>query len=208
MNVAPTTAPVAAERCSPNDVVILKRFMDAVTQEPQADEMFRQWGWVLGNHIAFSELWEDPSPAVAELDAIREGAVASRDITLEMGPLAATWPRYAKDAYMGQWPETTTPILVLHGGLDPATLLRKARTGKDRYTRPGQHWIEVPTATHTVIASSTTSEKRSCGTMMMMSFFENPAAPDTSCLAKVLPLDFASASATGAQVFGTSELWE
>ena len=76
--------------------------------------------------------------------------------------------------------------------------LRKARAGKEHYTKPGQHWIEVPTASHTVIASSTTTEKRSCGTMMVMSFFE-----------KVVPLNFESGAVNAsAALLGTGDAWE
>lgn len=199
-----------AERCAENDVTALSKLMDALVAPPQVDEMFRQWGWVLSNNIAFSELWEEPAPTAEMLDAIRESSIASRDVTTGFDPLLGKWPAYPKDQYMGAWPDaTTTPVLVIHGGLDPATLLRKARAGKEHYTKPGQHWIEVPTASHTVIASSTTTEKRSCGTMMVMSFFENPMAPDTSCLAKVVPLNFESGAVNAsAALLGTGDAWE
>lgn len=201
-----------ADRCAPNDVAALKTFVGLVAGEPggpgEPDEMMRQWGWILSNNIALSEMWEEPSPTAADLEAIREGAVASRDVTIGLGLHIGSWPTYPKDRYMGLWPSTSTPVLVLHGGLDPATLVRKARPAKQVFTRPGQHYVEVPTATHTVIASSTTTAKRSCGTQIMMSFFESPAAPDTSCLADVLPLDFRGNAAIANAFFGTPDAWE
>lgn len=75
---------------------------------------------------------------------------------------------------MPRWAETDTPVLVLQGGLDPAPLPRKARDAKGHFTGAHQHWVEIPTATHTVIASSTTTERRSCGTRILMNFIESP----------------------------------
>lgn len=197
-----------ADRCEQRDIDALKPFLAAQVGEPEVNEMLRQWGWVLGYHVLFSELWEAPSPTAADLAAIREGAVASRDVTAGMDALVGKWPAYPGDAYMGKWPDRKKPVLVLQGGLDPATLLRKARPGKAVFTKPGQHWIEIPSATHTVIASSVTTEKRSCGTLIMMSFLEDAASPDTSCLAKVVPLDFAVPASLTQGVFGTTDAWD
>lgn len=197
-----------ADRCEPKDIAALAPLLEGMTQEAPVGEMLHQWGWVLSNNVLFSEMWEQPSPTAAELEAIREGAVASRDVTLNMDALIGKWPTYPSDPLVGQWPNRSKPVLVLQGGLDPATLLRKARVAKDVFTKPGQHWIEIPSATHTVIGSSTTTERRSCGTLIMMSFFEHPEAPDTSCLNQLIPLSFEPSAATVSAFFGTTEAWE
>lgn len=196
-----------ADRCNEGDIAALAPLLESMTQEAPVNEMLRQWGWVLSNNILFSEFWEEPSPTATDLEAIREGAVASRDVTSSMDALIGTWPTYPADPFMGKWPDRKKPMMILQGGLDPATLLRKARIGKDVFNRPSQWWIEVPSATHTVIASSTTTEKRSCGTMMMMSFFEHPEAPDMSCLDQLIPLRFEPNASLTSGFFGTSDPW-
>ncbi len=196
------------DRCEQRDVDVLKPLMDGFVQEAPIGEMLKQWGWVLSNNITMSELWESPTPTAADLDAIREGSVASRDVTTGMDALIGKWPTYAPDRFTGGWPDRKKPVLVLQGGLDPATLLRKAREAKPFFAKPGQHWIEVPSATHTVIASSTTTAKRSCGTQMMMSFLERPESPDTSCLANVIPVGFDLPSGLVQAFFGQDDAWE
>jgi pimeloyl-ACP methyl ester carboxylesterase len=197
------------DRCSPNDITALTKFFSALFgASPGEDEFLEGWGFVLSNNIMFSELWESPPPSSAELAAIREGAVASREITAGLPELFATWPRYV-DPLASGWATTDVPILMLAGGLDPATLFRKQLSARDHFAGPNQHFVEVPSATHTVIASSTTTAHRSCGTMMMMSFLENPRrAVDTTCLADVVPIDFAGDAATTDALFGTSDPWD
>jgi len=196
------------DRCAQKDIDVLKPLVVGMTKEQPVSEFMKQWGWVVSNNVAFSELWETPRPTAADLDAIREGAVASRDVTTQMDVPMTIWPTYPADAWVGKTPATSKPVLVLQGGLDPATLLVKARALKDTFNRPGQHWIEVPSATHTVIGSSATTEKRSCGTMMMMSFMEKPMAPDTSCLANVIPVTFNPPASLVQQFFGQDDAWE
>ncbi|MBX3224209.1 MAG: alpha/beta fold hydrolase [Labilithrix sp.] len=199
-----------ADRCEPRDVTALKVFVDAVTQEGPESEMMKQWGWGLTYNIIFSELWENPAPTASELALIRDNAVASRDITEQMSFLYEGWPRYSPDPSSKAYADTDTPMLFLQGGLDPATLLRKARPMREHFTRPHQTWVEVPTAGHTVFASSTTSEGRSCGTRMIMGFLEDPKrAVDTSCIADVVPLDFSNPrTAFTSALFGTTDAWE
>lgn len=199
-----------ADRCEARDEKALEHFAGAVTQESPESEMLKQWGWGLTYNIIFSEMWEQPPPSVAELAAIREGAVASRDITEVMGNLFPSWPRFTPDPSARELATSSTPMLLLQGGLDPATLLRKARPVGEHFRGPHQTWVEVPTASHTVFGSSTTREGRSCGTKMIMSFLENPTAPvDTSCVADVVPLDFTNPRTSWTTaLFGTTDAWE
>lgn len=198
-----------ADRCEPRDVAALKVLVQNLTQEQPVSEFMKQWGWILSDNITMSELWETPSPTAAELSAIREAAVVSRDVTSEMELQIGKWPTYPHDEHYGAWPTTDVPVLFLQGGLDPATLLRKALVAKEHFAKPHQTWVEIPTATHSVITSSTTTEKRSCGTRIMMSFFDNPeATPDTSCLATVAPPDFKGQAAISQALFGTADAWE
>jgi hypothetical protein len=127
-----------------------------------------------------------------------------------MTPNLGVWPVYGPDEYTGKWATVDTPILALAGGLDPATLLRKALAWKDHFKGPHQHWVEIATATHTVIASSPTSDlTKSCGSRILKNFLEGPTAPlDTSCLLDLAPLTFAGRPDLTKSVLGTDDPWE
>ncbi|MBX3261098.1 MAG: alpha/beta fold hydrolase [Labilithrix sp.] len=199
------------DRCAPNDLTALGAFFKALYGGGGgggASEMLKGWGFVLSNNVAFSEMWETPPPSSEALASIREAAVASREITAGLPELYETWPRYVEPR-AGTWAETETPILMLAGGLDPATLFRKQLPARDHFRGAHQHFVGIPSATHTVIASSATTANRSCGTMIMMSFLEDPrGTPDTSCLADVVPLSFDGDPATTSALFGTDDAWE
>ena len=198
------------DRCAPNDEAALKNLVAVLTQEQPESEMLKQWGWGLTYNIIFSEHWEDPAPSAAELAEIRERAVASRDITEMMSKLYDKWPRYTPDPSTRAYAETDVPMLMLQGGLDPATLLRKARPIKEHFTRPNQTWVEVPSAGHTVFGSSMTRGGRNCGLGMVMAFVQDPkAAVDTRCVDDVPPLDFENPGREYASaLLGTTDAWE
>lgn len=203
-----------ASRCEPRDVSALRVFMRAITAAQPPNENLRQWSQVLSQNIVLSEFAPTPAPTREGLEMIREGAVASRDVTDGLSVNLGRWPVYAPDALARAWADSDTPMLFLQGGLDPATLLRKARVMREHFARPHQTWVEVPTATHTVFASSPfvdeVGESRSCGTRLLMRFAEDPtAAIDTGCVARVRRLDFTLPRAdTNMALFGTEDAWE
>jgi pimeloyl-ACP methyl ester carboxylesterase len=199
------------DRCSEADVPALQHFLDTVyAPAPPGgpDPFFEQFGFVLSNNIVFSELYETPPPSAAALKAIRDQAVASREITTDMAQEQAIWTPYPADEFTGKWPDASqTPVLMLAGGFDPATLHRKQEEAKSHLVGPGRHFVSVPSATHAVISSSPTTANRSCGTMIMMSFLDDAMAPDTSCLATVLPVAFAPDTNLNKAFFGVTT-WE
>lgn len=204
-----------ADRCEPRDVAALQKLMQNLTQQPgTVSEFMKQWSWVLAHNVITSEFNESPPPTKALLQSIRDGAVASRDITEQLEVQLGTWPTYTPGALAMQWADSSMPMLFLQGGLDPATLLRKARVMKPHFTRPNQTWVELATATHTTLASSPyvneAGERRSCGTRLLMSFIEAPTMSlDVSCVQKVMPLDFTlQRPETNQALFGTTDAWE
>jgi pimeloyl-ACP methyl ester carboxylesterase len=203
-----------ADRCAANDVEALAVLLNQLSQEPGTPpEEHRLWGWVLSQNILHSDFSESPRPTAMQLASWREPLVASRDVT-EGFEATLGWPAYPADRFTGRWPEPQRPLVMLQGGLDPATILRKARAARDQLNRPGQTWVEIPSATHTVIASSpyvnAAGERRSCGTAVMMSFLENPSAPpDTSCVSKVERLSWALTNTNlTLALFGRRDPWE
>jgi pimeloyl-ACP methyl ester carboxylesterase len=200
-----------ADRCAAQDVTALRVFMENATAEQSPDTEQKLWGWILGNNISFSELWETPSPTAAQLAAIREASVVSRDVTTLFEPTVGTWPTYPADQYVGKYADSDVPMLFLSGGLDPATLITKARVMKPKFSRPNQSWFEVPTASHTVIGSSQTRTGLSCGLRLVVNFMFGPKSPvDAACLANVAPLNFTNThlQQENLSLFGTADAWE
>lgn len=203
-----------ADRCGPQDIPALSVLMRMSTQPQPIDENLRQWGWILSQNIIHSEFNETPAPTAASLEMIRENAVASRDVTAQMQVNLGTWPVYTPDMYASQWADSEMPMLFLQGGLDAATLRRKAREARPHFTRPNQTWVEFDTAGHTTLASTPfvdeMGERRSCGTRLLMQFVANPTMPvNTGCVNQVLPLDFTLTNAEiNRALFGTNNAWE
>lgn len=199
-----------AERCTPADADAVNKALGLYLLPKPPTPFLTQWGWILSNNITFSELWEDPSPTADALQEIREKAAVSRDVTSGMSPNLGAWPVYGADEYTGKWATVDRPTLALAGGLDPATLLRKALPWKDHFKGPNQHWVEIATASHTVIASSPMTDlTRSCGSRILKGFVENPRGPlDTSCLSDLAPLTFAGRPDLTKSVLGTDDPWE
>ena len=87
----------------------------------------------------------------------------------------------------------------------------KARATADRLTAPHQTFVEVPFSPHGVAFESPvkTPGQVTCGAQMMKGFIADPtAAPDTSCLGDLVPVQFTSEPAEVRQYFGTTDPWE
>lgn len=202
------------DRCSAADLPALRTLMAQLTQAQPLDLEMQLWGWVLMNNVALSEFDTDATLTAARLEAIREGAVASRDVTEMLAINRGAWPTYAPDEFTGRLATTATPMLMLQGGLDPATLLRKARPMQMHFNGPNQHWVEFAQASHTTLSSTPfvdeAGERRSCGTRLLMRFIEAPTQPlDTSCAARVEGVDFRNDRPDiNRALFGRADAWE
>jgi pimeloyl-ACP methyl ester carboxylesterase len=202
-----------ADRCEPRDVAALRVLLPQLVRQPPPTTDQRLWSWVVTNNVLFSEFDETPQLTPAQLEAIREAAVASRDVTTVFEQ-NLDWPKYPADEYVGRFADTDSPLLFLSGGLDPATIIGKARVMRAHFTRPHQTWVEIPWATHTTIVSSPfldeSGERRSCGTRLLMRFLESPTTPlDTSCADAVIPIDFTLPRRDLSRaLFLTSDGWE
>jgi hypothetical protein len=198
-----------AERCNESDVAALKHMLALFFNDEDPGEMLRQYSFPLANTVAFSELWEDPSPTRSELSAIRDAAITSRDVTEGMAQQLGLWPTYPRDEFMGKLPTTDVPLLMMHAPLDPATLLSKATPVRDHFRGKHQHFIEFANGGHSIVSSTPTKEKKSCGTAVLMSFLRAPeGTPDTTCLANLLPVDFNGEPELTKLVFDRDTAWD
>jgi hypothetical protein len=163
---------------------------------------------VLGSHVALSELEESPPRSREELAQLYADVVFARQ-DLTMRDLYDVWPRYEHDAYVGKYPESSAPVLMLNGTLDPQTPLEFAQAVAPHYVAPAQQLVVLPRAAHgTVDQSPTVKNGEACGKTLWLAFVGAPRSTlDTSCTERILPHDFQGGEALAGTLFGTASLW-
>jgi len=205
-------------RCDADDVLALKRFESVLTDD--LGETFSGFDGVagrksltsdvLGMHIAFSELEEDPPISRADLAELLADAVFTA-YDPKLRDAYDMWPRYAPDALVGKYPSSTVPVLMMNGTLDPQTPVEFAEVIAPHYVAASQGLVVLPRAAHGVIHQSPTSEgnaEPSCGMMLWHQFLEAPTAPlDAACRANILAHDFAGSPDLAKRFFGRPTLW-
>ncbi|WP_437313903.1 alpha/beta fold hydrolase [Sorangium sp. So ce385] len=196
------------DRCSPADVAAfdhLKDILQARFPEPLPPSQ-RLSSPVLRYNITLSELWADPPPSAAEVDAFLAEANIALGQMDDGVAIRESWPRYTPDAYAGQWATTSVPLLLLQGELDfvPSAVPEAVES---RFTGPNQTFVMLPRAPHTL--ESPTSSGTSCDLEILLQFIADPEAPlDTSCTERILPLDFSVDPTVSATLLGTDDAWD
>ncbi|WP_438011695.1 alpha/beta hydrolase [Sorangium sp. So ce321] len=200
------------DRCDDGDVQVVGHYMQTLLDLfSQTDGGEPRDSIVLGTHVALSELWEEPAPTLAELQARCDSQRFCLKDALELGELHDIWPRYPHDQLWDGWPSFTVPILAMNGLLDPQTPIGLAERVADRLTAPHQTFVAVPWSPHWVAYESPvkTAGAAPCGTQMMAQFIEDPeAVVDTTCLDDLVPVAWNEDLAVVELLFGTKDMWE
>ncbi|MBX3191827.1 MAG: alpha/beta fold hydrolase [Labilithrix sp.] len=199
-------------RCSPDDAAALEHMTAALSRAPggpfaPAGELSSE---VLGLHIAFSELEEDPPALSADLEALFDDPVFTTfDATVR--DVWESWPRYPHDEWVGKYPSSNVPILMLNGTLDPQTPQEFAEQIAPHYAMPAQSLVLLPRAAHCTLTQSPTSTwpgTETCGMNVWRQFLAAPAAAlDTSCRDRILTHDFAGSPSIAQYFYGEPSLW-
>lgn len=195
-------------RCDANDVVALQNFVRVAvpTPPPGGTGAFRIPA--LTANIAFSEMLEVPATTREDLRELMRSSVFASYSTAVHDQFDL-WPRYEHDEYVGGYPDTDVPVLVLNGTLDPATPIEFAEEVAPHYARPHQTFVSLPRATHGTFHSSRTLDNTSCAFEIWKQFIAAPTKRlDTSCRERILPHDFAGTAVTARRFFGTDDIWE
>ncbi|MBX3227373.1 MAG: alpha/beta fold hydrolase [Labilithrix sp.] len=208
-------------RCDAGDVVALQNFaaivltpptappMTSPTAPPASTEPPRPFSQALSYNIAFSEMMETPAITRPELEALMSESVFAQ-YSPAMHDMFDAWPKYDHDEYVGRYPTTDVPVLLLNGTLDAATPIEFAEEVAAHYTRPHQTFVSLPRAVHGTLRGSPTTDGKQCGLELFRQFVTAPTRPlDTSCASRIVPHDFGSNMADAAERwFGTRDLWE
>jgi hypothetical protein len=121
------------------------------------------------------------------------------------------WPRYAHDRWVGKYPESAAPVLLMNGTLDPQTPLEFAKQIAPHYTKLYQSLVVFPRAAHGTIEQSPMEggvPKEACGAMMWGQFVADPTRPlDTSCTANSAKHHFDGGVTIAQYIYGRPSLW-
>ena len=210
-------------RCNADDVTALKQFELTMTTDASigtTDIKGMQTAQslasdMLGRNIAFSELEPSPAPTKQELANLLDGAVfTTQDASLR--DEYDSWPKYAHDPWVGNYPSSSAPILMMNGTLDPQTPEEFADIVAPHYPRAFQGLVVFPRAAHGVIEQSpvssqlpsTSPAKPTCGMNLWSQFLKSPTRTlDTSCTGQIQAHDFAGNPELAQHFFGTESMW-
>lgn len=199
---------VRYERCTEADVAALQ-FLFEAANAPYEDKLFSA---VLYSNVTYSELWEEPAPSQATLQARYEAALFPSGVH-EFEASRVLWPVYPHDEYVRHYATSTVPMLMMNGTLDAQTTIERAQLVVEHYNAPHQTFITIPNANHGVMwqspmIGSQGEFETQCGFAIMTSFLADPKAPpDTSCLGQLAPFVFADTIGNAPYLFGTTSLW-
>jgi len=112
----------------------------------------------------------------------------------------------------GKWASTQTPLLLLNGELDGTTPAAAARKVADRFTAPGQHYIEIPGAAHGTLVGSPLAGAPDdhCAMQLLGDFIDDPqGVPPDRCRADLLKsIDFGGTQELAQWAFARDSLWD
>ena len=209
-------------RCNEKDIEALSHFLDAFDNEDFEDDesmedeleivsLPESIGLTL--NIINSEMW-DNNLTPADIDAQAQTALFAGDgfgeEELSHYDLQAQWPIYALDSFATSWPNTSTPMLITNGTLDPWTSVESAAELANQYVQPNQQTILIPYAGHETLGDTPTVDSdEDCTGSLAIQFFQNPQQElDKSCLDNLQALDFEGNAANAEVAFGTIDYWE
>jgi pimeloyl-ACP methyl ester carboxylesterase len=196
------------DRCEPEDIDALE-WLAMVLAEILPPDPYGSV--ILGTNISFSEFIDEPAPSLQQILDHVATLYISRDAGPDLMPYYAEWPRYPRDEYHGQYPSTSTPLLLLNGTLDPQTPLLVAQPAMDHYSADHQTAVVVERSAHGVLLQSPLDDfgNETCGIELISQFVRDSASTiDTSCRNQVRELHFNGSPQFTEVLLGTADAWD
>lgn len=194
-------------RCAPDDIVAIRdHFIPNVINTGET----KGFSEALQHHVILSEMWKyDAPPTAEEMQEVFDKALVNLGIGIEFAEGYDTWPRYERDQYDNLPMQYAGPLLMMQGGLDPATPFSNVSDFPDRYNGLHQTFVYFPLSTHNVLTSTPLEGGgETCGMSILLQFLDSPEqAIDRSCVAEVNPIPFTVEDDLSTRLFGTSDLW-
>lgn len=161
--------------------------------------------------VSLVEFWSANGPTAAAADAELATLTTATTLTRDMARVAALWP----SAWLKDDPDKHTlarfdkPLLMLQGGLDPATPAQYTTALRDHFRAPNQTYVLFPEAAHDPANGTFTKDGKKCALSIYVSFIQDPtAALDTSCVANIAPMSFLASPSVSNAIFGTANAWD
>ncbi|MEO0326142.1 MAG: hypothetical protein AAF447_24550 [Myxococcota bacterium] len=193
-------------RCAPEDVRAMEQVIEALEPPPGPPALpfgIRNWGFVLSENIAVSELTRERARADVESDYAE--AIAVQGPTPRLMRSKEIWPRYDAPPFASS--DYAGPMLLLHGEYDFLPPEVYTRTVDHYLARnPRADFVRLPGAPHSL--ESPTEAGVNCGLSLVITRLLDPEAPVEDCASRVLPLAFAPDAPVSFAVFGTSDPWD
>jgi len=200
------------DRCDPGDVDAIYNFYMLMWGQEEDEHSFSN---LLFFNEGWSELWEhhdfaDNDALVAYLEGVEAAGLITMGMGLERNEYYKRWPRYV-DPNDDTWAESSVPMLMLQGQIDPSTPHDFAQAVGEHFQGAHQHWTSFPYSTHNVATGSPVDadiHATHCGQQLFVDFLKDPEGElDTSCVDDVLPLDF-EGTTWAPILLGTADYWE
>ncbi|MEM9865598.1 MAG: hypothetical protein AAF938_28585, partial [Myxococcota bacterium] len=170
-------------RCAPEDVAAIGRLIENLTPPggvPALPYGVRNWGFVLSENIAVSELTQPRSSQEIADDYAR--AIAVQGPTPRLAESRAIWPRYEAPPFRNS--DYTGPLLLLHGEYDflPPEVYTRTVEHYERMN-PNADFVLLPGAPHSLESPTIFAEQ--CGIGLIVSRLLNPDVPVADCAGRV-----------------------
>jgi len=199
-------------RCSPADIDAIDTLLTVFFGGPQETSYYDTLSSDgLFYNVALSELWPNQHPNPADVEAEQATLHVTTGLAPRVTAVQDIWPAYADDQYVDNWADTSVPILMMNGDLDPQTPIWVAEPAGQNLNGPNQQFVMVPRSAHwprnaTPVAAP---GDQPCGLSIMLGFLLDPNTPvDQSCLATIPEEAFTGVAENNLYVFGNADLWE
>jgi pimeloyl-ACP methyl ester carboxylesterase len=189
------------QRCDPQDRRAFEHLLEVLPAGEGAGRSV-----VLQHHIAYGDLWAADAPSADELEEDLESYLSTTSVSVSLAEHIDAWPLipphefYDHEPLWGRWPQTSVPVLALHGGFDPTMPLQRIGGYGDWLDEPHQHLVQVPLAEHVTL------NKGDCPASLYVQLLQGPASElDTSCLAEMAPYDWEGEPAFNEELLGVAD---
>ncbi len=167
------------------------------------------FSYALFFHIALSEMWYGPDEASAT-DFLETWKTLTMSTGLEtwLANKVDWWPSFPKDEYWRGVADYEGPLLMLQGGLDPATTPGPALTLAEHFGGPAQTLAYFPEGAHGLINGTTLPDGSNCGDFLFQAFLEDPEGElDLSCIEDTLGVQWDGYPTYNQYFMGTDDIW-
>ena len=209
--VAPLALPLATmfSRCDADDQAAILHL--ATTAGGSGEEDPLAFNDVLGAHVAMIDIFA-PTHTLEEVEALEADILLPGYGAADLFAGAETWADVPREAWDRQVGTVSTPVLMLQGGLDLATVAEWSAWALDDMEAPVETLAFFPYAGHGTPWFTNTADGSNCSYELMLAFAADPSGTvDLACVEDTLPPDLdlsdPTSQAMSEALLGVSDPW-